>query len=351
MVQGLAELEIPGIQAFGTGTASGIKVFEVAKLGMAGAGMLASLLSAIGTATNPNIESFLDKWKFKEYTPRGSTLSLLQTGTSSSTSLSAIMGTGSASAEDVESTSLESAQKRGTDALDNIQSEELEEVANMEKKIYEAVSDESGNTVIKTLMQMCGAMESGESSLPSMESNTSSSSGVGTSTSAESITGSSTPSGGATSNSTESITGSPSSEMYSKIYEAISAGESVNVLTVLQEINDKLNQDRVFYTSMSTTSSSVGTVGAITDISAQIQGNKIPVVSDEQFGVTAKNPHMNKPSSATSFGGGLFNSETSAEDLELIISTAVETALRAVAGYSSGDGLPVVVTNLNNYGG
>ena len=286
------------------------------------------------------------------------------------------LGAVNASGEDIESTTLETGEKKGSDELDKIQSEELKEEHDIYNKIYEAIADDKGNTVLKCLMSMCGATEDEEetseeeekaepgtsldgSQTPSTPgaSNSNNNSSAGSSTSNNSNVSNNSSSSNISNSPTSSSTTNEitqlenASEMYSKIYEAIADGETVNVLTVLQEINDRLAEDRVFYTSMVATSSNTGTANSIIDTSAQIYPQQ-PDVEEDDSGYIGKPPHPHKGSSSSGKGlGALFTEEESSEALELIIATAVETALRSVAGYSSGSGLPVVVTNLNNYGG
>lgn len=362
-------VKLPAILAMGTGIAE-MDLLNVAQTVIAGIGLISSLIGGLSSAGEGGALA-LNRWDFKPFTPRGEGLSFIQSGTQSSTSMSAMLGSVNASAEDIETTTLETAEQKGTDELNKIQSEELSEEMEWNNKIYEAIADEDGNTVLKCLMSMCGATEEEEDSpeeeTPEQKLNQSgdesNSSSPNSPTTNNNTSNNNTSNNGNSSNIDNSVSTGPSTsteiqelqsstEMYSKIYEAIAEGESVNVLTVLQEINDRLSEDRVFYTSMVSASGSSNTVNQIVDTSAQLRPT--PDYDDgesEGYVGSEHHHHHHKHNEGSSGLGKLFTEEESSEALELIIATAVETALRSVAGYSSGSGLPVVVTNLNNYGG
>ena len=137
-------------------------------------------------------------------------------------------------------------------------------------------------------------------------------------------------------------------DIYNKIYEAISDGESVSVLTVLQDIRKSV--DSITYRAATT--SSAGTAQQISYLALSAHGVSGTATSESHAEpVTAASATQVTSSSSSGVGGSSTSVNNSNIDLETIITTAVETAIRNIAGYSSGSGLPVTVTNINNIGG
>ena len=132
-------------------------------------------------------------------------------------------------------------------------------------------------------------------------------------------------------------------DIYKKIYESISNGESVNVLSVLQNIQDLLSQERVFYTSIVGVASS-SDLEKVSVLSSQLTSSSV-VTS-----VSSSNSSQGNSTPNLVSGTGTSGSQSN-DNLEAIITAAVESALRAVAGSSMGSGLPVYVTNINGYEG
>lgn len=132
-----------------------------------------------------------------------------------------------------------------------------------------------------------------------------------------------------------------------KIYDALAGENTPTVLSLLQEIDDRLDLGRVFYTAMIEQSSSAGAVSQINNLSTSIATAQS--VSGEEGTSTSSSTTRNSNTSGTSLSGAGSSAEEG-QDMQSIIAAAVEQAIRNIAGYSSGNGLPVTVTNLTNGG-
>lgn len=138
-------------------------------------------------------------------------------------------------------------------------------------------------------------------------------------------------------------------DIYENIYKAISDGESVSVLTVLQEIRDSVGPGRVFYTVPTSSNGAASQISSLSSSVTNVVGSASATPVEEQQPTSAV-------SSSTAGTNGVSGSSTTTnteqtQAMSEIIRVAVEEALRAVAGYQGNSGLPVYVTNINNMGG
>lgn len=145
----VGEIKIPSVLAAGFGLSSDIDLINVAQTGMVGMGMIGSLLGALGSMVNGGVTN-LNNWDFNESTTRGGGLKVLNSGSSYSTSYSAVLGTGNVSADDVESASLTSAQDKAYESS-GVTSEDIEEGKEIPKKIYDALAGDSTPNVLSEL--------------------------------------------------------------------------------------------------------------------------------------------------------------------------------------------------------
>lgn len=127
-------LEIPGIQAMGTGTASGIDILSIAKAGVAGTALMAGLISSLGSLGTGGVPA-LSAWSgYEESLKRGSSLDLkakgVQSGFSESTTYSS---KGSASTDDLGAASMQTANESAKENM----SEEDQKTADLAETFYE----------------------------------------------------------------------------------------------------------------------------------------------------------------------------------------------------------------------
>ncbi len=125
-------LEIPGIQAMGSGTASGIDILSIMKAAIAGGGLLASLIGSLGSISSGGLPAF-SAWKgYEKSLSRGSGLQLgegVQSGFSENTSYNS---RGSGSTDDMTSSAMESS----TSSAKENQSEEDKQAADDANTFY-----------------------------------------------------------------------------------------------------------------------------------------------------------------------------------------------------------------------
>lgn len=148
----VGEIKIPSVLAAGFGLSSDIDLINVAQTGMVGLGMIGSLLGGLGSMMSGGPTN-LSNWDFNESTSRGGGLALLSSGSSSGKSFSAVIGTGSGSAADVESASLTSAKDKAYENSGTT-SEEQEEQKEIPQKIYEALAGTESTSVISLLTEI-----------------------------------------------------------------------------------------------------------------------------------------------------------------------------------------------------
>ena len=148
-------------------------------------------------------------------------------------------------------------------------------------------------------------------------------------------------------------------EIPQKIYDALAGASTTTVLSLLQEIDDRLDPSRVFYTAISGVLSR-DTVSQVTNLSAQLATAKAKIESvneqgstnNEQIksatGVTVSSTQSQTFSNVSSqalSGNGTSPVDGSVVDLSSIIADAVATALNNVLASNSYSGIPVRVTN------
>ena len=148
----VGEVKIPGVTGMGTGIASGLDLLNLAQTGMAGMGLLGSLVMGIGSMATGGALN-LSKWNYNEYSQRGNTLSLLDSGVVNNTSMSATIGVGSASGADASSVSMQQGKEAGMEAS-GTSSAEMEEQKEIPQKILNAINGEGTPTVIGMLQQI-----------------------------------------------------------------------------------------------------------------------------------------------------------------------------------------------------
>lgn len=157
----VGEIKIPGIIGFGTGISSGLDLLNLAQTGMMGLSLIAEVATGIGSMFNGG-PTKLSNWDFEESTTRGSGLSVLNIGSTTETSLSAKLGVGSVSTEDIESTSMQSgadsaekASKKGTT------SEEIEAQKDQMQELVDAICGDSTPTVLSLLQEIDDRLDPG----------------------------------------------------------------------------------------------------------------------------------------------------------------------------------------------
>jgi hypothetical protein len=148
----VGEIKIPGVTGMGTGIASGLDILNLAQTAIAGFGLLGSLVSGVASMLQGGALN-LKQWDFKESTSRGSSLKLLSIGAEESTSVSAVLGTGSGSGSDIESTTMESGKQSAYESGETSE-EEMDEQKELPKKIYDALNGETTPTVLSTLLNI-----------------------------------------------------------------------------------------------------------------------------------------------------------------------------------------------------
>lgn len=335
---GIDEILVPGIP--------NMDLLNIAKVGIQGMGLIGSLVGAVASLAQGG-PSNLDQWNFREYTKRGAIIPRLSTGTASGTSMSeslALSGSGS----DIETVTLQQAVDM-RNSYDSVVSDELE----VEDNIYDALVDDGDEKIIdvtqdiRSLLKQVLYGETDESF-----SVTGSESGAGSS------------SGG--------MVGAATSRIYDLLSSSLVSGDEALItvvqgmsdivdskLQILTETIDKhLNQERVFYTSIVGTGANGGTSatvssGSVSSLYSSLIANHVwgtTINNRSQFEYIDSNGRLMNTSGAKTSNGSINNVDQNVE-LGAVIAAAVEAALRNIAGYSSGNGLPVVVTNMNMYGG
>ena len=133
-----------------------------------------------------------------------------------------------------------------------------------------------------------------------------------------------------------------------KIYDAINGDDTPNILSVLQEINDRLAPDRVFYTAISGVTSGA-TVSSIDSISSSLTVMKSTanstVSNDNNYSSNSTSTSSNGTTKQNMQGQGSSDSEQVTSDLSDVISTAVAEAIRTAISSYGFSGVPVNVTN------
>lgn len=148
----VGEIKIPGVTGMGTGIASGLDILNLAQTAMAGFGLLGSLVSGVASIMQGGALN-LKQWNSKESTSRGSTLKLLDLGSSEDTSVSAVLGTGSGSGSDMETVTMESGKESAYESSETSQ-EEMDEQKELPQKIYDALAGDQTPTVLSTLLNI-----------------------------------------------------------------------------------------------------------------------------------------------------------------------------------------------------
>lgn len=128
-------MEIPGITALGTGTTSGIDILSIAKAGIAGGGLLASLIGSLGNLESGGLPS-LDRWAgYEKSLQRGDGLILKDYGVQSGFSSSAQYNNASnQSSDDMTRSAMQSSKESATENLS-----EEDKAAQDEAKEYQSV--------------------------------------------------------------------------------------------------------------------------------------------------------------------------------------------------------------------
>ena len=241
----VGEVKIPGILGFGTGISSGLDLLNLAQTAMAGMGLIGSLVAGVASMDKGGAMN-LEAWNFKEFTSRGSTLSILEGGAFDTTSSSGSIGVGSGDGSAVSDVSMESGKEKGQEAS-GITSEEMEEQQELPQKIYDALAGET------------------------------------------------TP----------------------------------NILSVLQEIDERLDPGRVFYTAIAGVLSS-NAVSQVTNLSAQLANVTPPDTTNNNTTTTGTSNAVYSSETTNSLltGEGHLTDNESAYSLEAIIASAIAEGLR-----------------------
>lgn len=138
-------LEIPGIQALGTGTASGIDVLSVAKAAVAGGGLLASLIGSLGNLGSGGLPA-LDRWAgYEKSLQRGEGLILKDYGVQSGFSESAqYNNTSNQSSDDMTKSAMQSSKESATENMseeDKASQDEAKEYQSIMRNNLQSIKD------------------------------------------------------------------------------------------------------------------------------------------------------------------------------------------------------------------
>ena len=135
-------LEIPGIQALGTGTASGIDVLSVAKAAIAGGGLLASLIGAVGNLGNGGLPA-LSKWAgYEKALERGEGFKLNDYGIESGFSENVIYNNkGSGSIDDLSTAGMQESNERARENQNSKDQEVADDAATYYKEGLQRLND------------------------------------------------------------------------------------------------------------------------------------------------------------------------------------------------------------------
>lgn len=154
-------MEIPGITALGTGTASGIDILSVAKAAIAGGGLLASLIGSLGNLGSGGLPA-LDRWAgYEKSLQRGDGLILKDYGVQSGFSSSAQYNNASnQSSDDMTKSAMQSSKESATENM----SEEDKAAQDSAKQYQDKMSQ-----LADTIMKLIG--ENAENSLKVLVSN------------------------------------------------------------------------------------------------------------------------------------------------------------------------------------
>lgn len=143
-------IAIPGISIFGNMVDLHQTVTGLAKTGIAGLGLMGSLLGSLFNGSMFGTTA-VDKWGYEEFTSRGSATKGISKGTAQGTSESTSMNmVGSSSADDIKSTSMNDA----TDEADEdskVTNKNVEENADIYAKIYEAIANEETSVLSEAI--------------------------------------------------------------------------------------------------------------------------------------------------------------------------------------------------------
>ena len=156
-------IAIPGISVMGNMVDLHQTVTGLAKTGIAGLGLIGSLL---GSMFNGSLFGTTDvkKWGYEEFTSRGSGTKGISKGTATGTSESSSMSmVGSASSDDIKSTSLSDATDDAEEDSE-ITNKNVKENADIYTKIYEAIANED-TTVLQEVIKLETLVSDGTTAL------------------------------------------------------------------------------------------------------------------------------------------------------------------------------------------
>lgn len=145
-------IAIPGISVMGNMVDLHQTVTGLAKTGIAGLGLMGSLL---GSLFNGSLFGTMDakKWGYDEFTSRGSATKGISKGTAQGTSESTSMNmVGSSSSSDIKSTSMNDATDEAEEDS-KVTNKNVEENADIYTKIYEAIANED-TTVLQEVINL-----------------------------------------------------------------------------------------------------------------------------------------------------------------------------------------------------
>lgn len=153
VIDSVADLEIPGITVLGSGTTSGIKYIDIAKGAYMGLSFLSSVVSGLASGNLFGLPSLSGG---SDFVTRGGELN--SGGGGGSTSFSAVMGIGSASASDVTATSFESSAQEAQDK-GQTSAEEIDASKEIPEKIYNRLGGDSTDTILGTLSNIYNLLD------------------------------------------------------------------------------------------------------------------------------------------------------------------------------------------------
>ena len=124
-------------------------------------------------------------------------------------------------------------------------------------------------------------------------------------------------------------------EIPQKIYDAIAGEDTVTVLSLLQEIDDRLDPSRVFYTAVAGTLTS-DAAEKVFRLSAEVSASKSSVSQIPQTTTEQSLKELRTAVSNIGIGGsGLAKNESSYSELQSVIEAAILSALRDASAQTS----------------
>lgn len=139
-----------------------------------------------------------------------------------------------------------------------------------------------------------------------------------------------------------------SKELPQQIFDVLAGDTTPTILSVLQEIDDRLDYGRVFYTAMMSegTAGAASSVSNIHNLSTSIATAQSTTMSGQDSTASTSSSTVGTTGVNNVISGTNVTTSTTSPEMQELITAAVEQAIRNISGYSTGNGIPVTVTNL-----